>query len=944
MDIDDNGSTYADLYQDLNESQQRALLAPTNCVLQVLAGPGTGKTKLLTAKVAYLLLHEKIKPQNLLVTTFTKKAANEMKDRLSKVLEPYRVDIRRLFIGTFHSICYRLLRNHGGQIGLMTNSLKIIDTTDSDNLLKKILEDKDLGTDGDLDVHKRGQGLKVKAKDIKFFKNCISKFKSKNKYPSEVMTRGKADAIFLDVYDEYQRVLVKFNFIDFDDCLLYTSKLLTNNPGLASQFDCVLVDEFQDTNFVQMDLMYRLAYKNHLTIVGDPDQSIYGFRYAEANNIELMRKRYERRGIPVQRVKLDQNYRSTANILDFSEKMISAVINPREEKALQSNLPPELNVPIYLTTANGDADEAKQVADDIIRLVKDEEKFGYNDIAVLIRMSRSSHAFQKAFVKAGIPHRVVRGSAFWDLVEIKLTISYLRVISSDFDWIGYRTALLSLDGFGDKKAELIDKDMEKLYKKNENVDVYSYITKMANKKTKLGKTLQEFLNIVDQSRDILQKDTQHDSNSGCTSKIPIKERLIKVFELILSSSDICHKITMKKVGTKRNDQEVVDATKKEIQTNLNELKQMLTEFDPQNNILLDEFLQQNESQLDLKSNDDEIQIDEELSTSINLSVPDVASDRYSDSDSDIEEIDFIPVVKKMRNVSSNNHLSFISSNTVSSIKSEDFIEVEKGSTNENENIDDEDEDEQELDPNDFLSSFLDSVYLFEQASNERTGTPQVVISTIHAAKGLEWPAVFIPCLHDGSIPSFFAVRMEGSSEGSEAMDEERRCFYVALTRAKEMLFLSYSTFSNTGYPAVKSRFLEGVEDLVYVIKRQAEGTEKRGRQFFQSSAKLMVNGRQNRRNISGSRPNKNGFTTANGNYINATAASQANQQQRRPRAPQRTPRAKPKPNSNEPSTNNITYTQGPTQNSTQTQGGRPPPRKRRKLGMGHPKGPIRPMF
>ncbi|GMF07874.1 unnamed protein product [Ambrosiozyma monospora] len=184
--------------------------------------------------------------------------------------------------------------------------------------------------------------------------------------------------------------------------------------------------------------------------------------------------------------------------------MISSVINPREEKVLHSNLPSELNEPIYLTTTSSDADEAKQVADDIIRLVKEEEKFGYNDIAVLIRISRSSHPFQKAFVKAGIPHRVVRGSAFWDLIEIKLTISYLRVISSDFDWIGYRTALLSLDGFGDKRAEPIDKDMEKLYKKNKKVDVYSYIAKMASKKTKLGKTLRELLDMVDQYQ--LKKD------------------------------------------------------------------------------------------------------------------------------------------------------------------------------------------------------------------------------------------------------------------------------------------------------------------------------------------------------------------------------------------------------------------------------------------------------
>ncbi|GMG22090.1 unnamed protein product [Ambrosiozyma monospora] len=265
-------NTYAELYQDLNEGQRQALLAPTNCVLQVLAGPGTGKTKLLTAKVAYLLLHEKINPEKLIFTTFTRKAANEMKDRLSHVLQPYSADINGLFLGTFHSICFRILKNHGRQIGLDQVKLKYISENDSKKLLKEILENKDLGTDGSTYKEDRGRGLKVKLNDINFFKDYISKFTAKNRYSTEVPTKGKCDAVFLDVYDEYQRALSRACSVDDDHCLLYTSKLLTNNPSIGKQFDCVLVDEFQDTNLVQMDLMYKLARKNHLTIVGDPDQ------------------------------------------------------------------------------------------------------------------------------------------------------------------------------------------------------------------------------------------------------------------------------------------------------------------------------------------------------------------------------------------------------------------------------------------------------------------------------------------------------------------------------------------------------------------------------------------------------------------------------------------------------------------------------------------------
>ncbi|GME73577.1 unnamed protein product [Ambrosiozyma monospora] len=405
-----------------------------------------------------------------------------------------------------------------------------------------------------------------------------------------------------------------------------------------------------------MDLMYKLARKNHLTIVGDPDQSIYGFRYAEANNIVRMRLHYERRGIPVKQVKLNQNYRSTVNILDFSEKMMAGSYNPnREEKKLQSNLAPEFNAPIFLTTAYNAADEAKQIADDITRLVKIEERYSYSDIAVLIRLTKQSRAFQKAFAKAGIPCRVVKGSSFWELAEIKLAVSYLRAICSNFDWIGYRTVLLSLDGFGQKIANSLDENIQKLYEENGEVNVYDYIKNMANNKTSLGKTLQKFLNVVEQSRGFLLVDEHYDAEAGCASKIPIQDRLCSMFDFILSTEKICDKIAMKKGGTRNKRPETFNDIHGEIESNLEELKQQLIYFDPLENTLFREFSQKADMNTQTSDNDsnannslpspatsltdDDIQIDEVLSTPMKpCSATVIGYNIDSDSDSDIEEI------------------------------------------------------------------------------------------------------------------------------------------------------------------------------------------------------------------------------------------------------------------------------------------------------------------
>ncbi|GMG25520.1 unnamed protein product [Ambrosiozyma monospora] len=360
-----------------------------------------------------------------------------------------------------------------------------------------------------------------------------------------------------------------------------------------------------------------------------------------------------------------------------------------------------------------------------------------------------------------------------------------------------------------------------------------------------------------------------------------------MFDFILSTEKICDKIAMKKGGTRNKRPETFNDIHGEIESNLEELKQQLIYFDPLENTLFREFSQKADMNTQTSDNDsnannslpspatsltdDDIQIDEVLSTPMKpCSATVIGYNIDSDSDSDIEEISpFEFTIKKPSKV-------------LSEIDSADQGDEKK---------------ELGLNPYYFVSQFLDTVHLFQESGDRKGNSPQVVISTIHAAKGLEWPAVFIPCLHNGSIPCFQSV-----NEGTDSIDEERRCFYVALTRAKEMLFLSYHVrpIPYSPFDNIKSRFLKGIADLPYVIKRQAADYDKRNAQFFQPSTSLMKDGNRN-----------------NGNTIQSSPSHF--------------------------SSINTNSTQGLNQDSTDTtECG--PPRKRIKLETVHPIQTIRPMI
>ncbi|GME80144.1 unnamed protein product [Ambrosiozyma monospora] len=244
-------------------------------------------------------------------------------------------------------------------------------------------------------------------------------------------------------------------------------------------------------------------------------------------------------------------------------------INPREGKSLKSNLPPNLNSPIYLTDAYGLEVEAKQAPDDITRVIKNEKSIGYKDIAVLLRL--------------------VKGKSFWELEEITLTISYLRVICSDFNWVAYRALLLSLYGFGEIQARDMSAAIRKLHEENGEFNVFNYIQKMTNNhsnKASLRRILQDFLNFVEQSRDFLQMDEHMSSQGAPVSNNSIQDGFARMFDSIVSTQKICEKIAKKKRGAKKEDKGF-NIYKREIENNLEELKRQLLDFSSKKNGLLE---------------------------------------------------------------------------------------------------------------------------------------------------------------------------------------------------------------------------------------------------------------------------------------------------------------------------------------------------------------------
>jgi len=418
--------------ESLNEEQKTALYETEGVVL-VTAGAGSGKTRLLTHRICYLIKDLGVSPHNILAITFTNKATNEMKERVNEMCDG------GVWISTFHSMCVRILRNNIDCLPEYNRNFTIISESDKDKILKELLKKNDVNEEEKDTLVKHLDNIKNKGLDIEEYFAALTEYeKRKNVY------------IFQKICEQYEDYLRKNNSLDFDDLLNKTLFLLLNYHDVlqhyANRFQYVLVDEFQDTNLVQYKLIRLLTsvHKN-LFVVGDEDQCIYTWRGANFQNIFNLKKDFEN----VKVFKLEQNYRSTKNIITIANNVI-ANNKERLEKSLWTNKDEGQSPVIY--RAFDERDEALFVAKTIADLVY--EGFSYNDFAVLMRVNALSRALEEGMMSYQIPYRLYGGFKFYERAEIRMILSYLSIFVNPRDEISLRKIInFPRRGVGDVAIE-----------------------------------------------------------------------------------------------------------------------------------------------------------------------------------------------------------------------------------------------------------------------------------------------------------------------------------------------------------------------------------------------------------------------------------------------------------------------------------------------------------
>ena len=440
-----------ELLEGLNDKQKEAVLQTEGPCL-VIAGAGSGKTKVLTHKIAYLIEEKNISPWNILAITFTNKAANEMKERITKLIGE---NANNMWIGTFHSICVRILRKHIDRIGFNSDFV-IFDTSDQKTLVKQCIKQMNL--------------------DDKIFTDRsvlaeISNAKNEMLTPMQynLRTNGeKRKEKIAEVYEIYQRKLKENNALDFDDIINSTIQILTENPDVleyySEKFKYVLVDEYQDTNKAQFTLITLLSGRyGNITVVGDNDQGIYSFRGADITNILNFEKDFPGTTI----IKLEQNYRSTKAILDAANAVIK-----HNEKKYEKNLCTEQEGGHLPTVSrlDNEYEEANFIVEQINKLRR-EEYYKYADFTVLYRMNAQSRSVEDILRRENIPYKMIGGLKFYERKEIKDAIAYLRLIHNQSDNLSLQRII------NEPKRGIGQTSMEKIenYANVNNISMYEVI-------------------------------------------------------------------------------------------------------------------------------------------------------------------------------------------------------------------------------------------------------------------------------------------------------------------------------------------------------------------------------------------------------------------------------------------------------------------------------------
>ena len=431
--IDTSGD---ELLEGLNPEQREAV-EHLDGPLLILAGAGSGKTRVITYRIAYMMKKHHVSAGSILAITFTNKAANEMKERINKLVGD---SSKYIWSGTFHSIFARILRRHAECIGF-DSSFTIVDTDDQVKLIRQIMAELE---------------IPEKLFKPKSFQFEISKQKNDMVSVEEYERRAGQDSYYKNaarVYKRYQQRLLENNSMDFDDILIYMVKLLQSDPEVLSfyqnKFKYIMVDEYQDTNRAQYMAVKLLsdAHKN-ICVVGDDDQSIYSFRGADVRMILSFEKDFK--GAKV--IKLEQNYRSTSTILEAANAIIA---NNKSRKSKKLRTDGDRGDPIILMNTDTQLSEAKFTADTILKLLKS-GKCQYSDIAVLYRMNALSRSLESALRESGIPFKIYGGIRFYDRKEIKDVFAYLRLIADGKDNLAFERVInVPRRGIGDTTVDRV---------------------------------------------------------------------------------------------------------------------------------------------------------------------------------------------------------------------------------------------------------------------------------------------------------------------------------------------------------------------------------------------------------------------------------------------------------------------------------------------------------
>ncbi len=455
----------------LNKEQEEAVLEVDNPVL-VLSGAGTGKTRVITHKIAYLIAHQKINPEKIIALTFTNKAAGEMKERANHIISRFMPEIstsilsKKLWIATFHSNCARMLRYHAKLLGF-TSNYSIIDVDDKVKILKELIS----------------EGAYKHLQKIYRVREDISKAKNNFLDPKDFEERAKKESNpyyfeFAKLFEEYNRVLFKSNSMDFDDLIANMVKIMYKDSEVReywrSRFDYILVDEFQDTNKSQYLFLKMLMADEgeNLTLVGDDDQSIYSFRGATIENILSLNDDFKDLKI----IKVVKNYRSTPEILNIANEVIANNKN-RLGKVLKPTKEESENIPI-LYFAENDTMEANFIVNEIQKLVEVDSN---NKIAIIYRINSQSRIFEKKMVENNLPYVLLGAKSFYDRKEVKDIIAYLRLIINEKDDIALKRVFnVPTRGIG----EVTLKKINKLAKDND-IHLFGAIGKMINEQIDL---------------------------------------------------------------------------------------------------------------------------------------------------------------------------------------------------------------------------------------------------------------------------------------------------------------------------------------------------------------------------------------------------------------------------------------------------------------------------